>query len=267
MPPANTQPNVQVTLNGLQMVFVGPKSKTCTVGVLQDVPSGHDFQIVVKKADASGIFQPFATLNEGEIKKTLRLNVTAASQTGITRRKMNVPIDRKLGPNPPGVNNGDSFQWVLDFESEIYQKPIGAKKKGFTSLLTVNAGELLTRSISTNELIIQRPNQNPETMGKVATKTGIDIVLDKPQSKAVFKNGNKIIFTADRTSRFLITFERGCGANQGGTDAEAYYTAVGHLVSDHEKIHFSATPLPPVVPNDPDARCMNGNMSQSTPGS
>jgi hypothetical protein len=262
MPPVNTQPNVQVTLNGLQMVFVGPQSKKCTVGVLRDVPAGHAFEIKVLKADADGNFQPFAVLTEADIKKTLTLNVTGASQTGISRRKMDVPFDRKLGPT---VDNVDSFRWVLDFESEIYSKPIGASKKGFASLLSVNAGELLTRSISQNELIIKRPpNGDEETLGKVATKTGIDIVLDKLQSKAVFKNGNKIIFTADRDSTFLITFERGCGANQGGTDADSYYNAVGDLVPDPQKIRFSATPLP--GPNDPDARCMNGNCSQSNPG-
>jgi hypothetical protein len=109
----------------------------------------------------------------------------------------------------------------------------------------------------------------------VATKTGIEIVLDKPESQAVFKNGDETVFNADRESTFLITFERGCNANEGGADAEAYYTAVGHLVPDEEKIRFAATPLPPGTtppntsvgpPNDPDARCMNGSMSVSHPG-
>lgn len=180
---------------------------------------------------------------------------------------MDVPFVRKLGPID-GNADADSFRWVLDFESEIYQKPIGAKKKGFASLLNVNAGELLTRSLSTNELIVKRPpDGKEEILGKVATKTGIDIVLDKPQSKAVFKNGNQIIFEADQDSSFLITFERACGANVSGTDADSYYTAVGDLVPDQQKIRFSATPLDPSVPNDPDARCMNGNMSRSNPGS
>jgi len=229
---------------------------------VRDVPQGHDFEIRILKEDASGTFQPFAQISQPEIKKTLSLKVTNATQNKISRRKMEGTFDRTSGPTPDNV---DSFRWVLDLENEIYSKPIGVKPKGFASLLKVNAGELVTRTISTNKLIKLPPNGAQEIVGRVATRSGIDIVLDKPQSKAVFKNGNKIIFSADSQSRFHITFRRICEANQGGSDAEAYYTAVGHLIPDPEKIRFSATLEDPSLPNDSDARCMGCSMSRSKP--
>jgi len=278
MPPASPVPNVQVTLNGLQMVFVGPESKSCVVGVLRDAPAGHDFEIEIRQADENGNFRPFAYLSQNDINSRLTLEVSDASQTGVTRRKMEAPFDRRQGPT---VENRDSFRWVLDFESEIYQQPIGANPEGFASLLTVNAGELLTRRISDNQLIMKPPHGDEEILGQVATETGIDIVLDTPQSKAIFKNGSETIFEADNKSSFLITFKRSCSMNETGTDADSFYTAVGDLIPDEEKIRFSATSLTPlfadwesslgqpgveaVPPNTPDARCLNGGMSISSP--
>jgi hypothetical protein len=266
MPPINNQPNIEITLDGLQLVFVDSENKRCTVGVLADAPEGHDFTISVFKADAAGILQPFAQLDEADIKTDLEINVSDTSQTGISRRKMDVTIDRKAGPT---FFNRDSFRWVVDFESELYQKPIGAKKAGFVSFLTIDKGELLARSLSHNELIIQRgPQGAPEVFGKVATQTGIDIVLDRSDSKAVFKNGNHEVFTADSTSIFQVNITRVCSNKPGGHDADAYYSAIGDLVPFDEKIFFSSTPLPPgpTPPNTPDASCLGGNMSQSRPG-
>lgn len=267
MPPVNTKPNVQVTLNGLLVVFVDPQNTQCRVGVLRQAPGNHTFNIKVVKADANGVFQPFAEIKEADIKNKLELTVSNTTKTGISRRKMNLAIDRKNGPT---IGNRDSFRWVVDFEKDIYKKPIGAKKSGFASILTMNNGELLARNLSENELIIKKGLNDPGVVfGKVATKTGIDIVLDKPNSKAVFKNGNKIVFKADKQSRFQILISRGCDNQPGGNDADSYYTALGHLVPDSEKIFFSSTPLPAGVtpPIDPDAACLNTQMSQSQPGS
>lgn len=279
MPSANSEANVQVTLQGLQMVFAGAESNSCVVGVLGEVPQGHDFEIDVQQIAANGTPQAVAHLNEGAIKRILTIEVSNASQTGITRRKMDATINRQaITPNDP-----DSFRWVVDFENEIYQEPIGADKDSFVSLLTVNAGELVTRNVSTNKLIVKRPNRDEEVFGKVATETGVDIVLDLPESKAVFKNGDDIVFEADAQSKFVVTLKRICNANQTGIDAESFYTAVGSLVPDKEKIRFSATPLGaggfnPINANPadgasvaagpfntPDARCMVATMSRTKP--
>ena len=196
MPPINTQANVAITLNGLQVVFVDPQSKECTVGVLRQAPKAHEFTIKVLKADDAGVFKDFAELKEADIKNNLQIDVTNTSKTGISRRKMNLKIDRKKGPT---FENRDSFRWVVDFEGELYKKPIGAKKAGFKSLLTLNNGELLARTLSENKLRIKKgPNGSWQVFGKVVTKTGIDIVLNLQNSSAVFKNGGTEIFTADK---------------------------------------------------------------------
>ncbi len=259
--PSVNKPNVQVTFEGLQTVFVGPKDKECTVGVLANVPQGHDFAIRVLREDASGTPQLLTQIDEADIKPKLTLTVSNATQKKISLRKMDVAFNRQFGPT---LENEDSFRWVLDLESDVYSQPIGAEPKGFATVLQVNAGELVTRTISQNDLTITRPpNIKEEIVGRVATKSGIDIVLDKPTSRAVFKNGDDVIFTADWQSRFHITFARICAANQGGSDAEAYYTAVGHLIPDKQKIRFSATGTAPSLPNDSDARCMGCSMSRS----
>lgn len=265
MSPINTSPNVELTLDGLIMLFVDPKNEKCRAAVLREAPEDHTLDIKVFKRDAAGKFQLFKEIKGAEVKAKLELTTSNASKTGISRRKMDVAINRLTGP---AGGNDDSFRWVVDFESEIYQKPIGAKKTGFASILTVNSGELLARSLSNNNLIIRRgQNGSPQTFGRVATQTGIDIVLDQPSSTTVFKNGDEVIFDADSQSRFQIRISRSCRQQPGGNDADSYYTAVGDLVPDKEKIFFSsdepALPAGPAPPSTPDASCLGSSMSQS----
>src|SRR5207247_1265913 len=52
--------NIQIDLEGLQMVFVDENSEKCTVGVLSDTPQGHPFKISIQKQDANGAPAPFA---------------------------------------------------------------------------------------------------------------------------------------------------------------------------------------------------------------
>lgn len=263
--------NVRIILAGLQLLFVDPKNEKCTVGVLRDAPQGHAFSIKVFQPDATGELQPVARLTEADIKNNLKITVSNTSKTGISRRKMDLDIDRQGGPND---DNRDSFRWVVDFERELYQKQIGAKKAGFLSFLSLNNGELFAHSISKNKLKTKKPSDDDfEEFGHVATQIGVDIVLDQPRSKAVFKNGDETIFTAEGTSRFDVLIERVCGKQPAGAeaDANAYYTAIGDLLGDEERIIFAATPLPSaatIVPNTPeDAACLGGNMSRSHPGS
>jgi hypothetical protein len=266
MPPT-PQANVEVTLEGLQMVFVDPKNKQCTVGILRDAPAGHDFLIEIVKKNPAGGGQVIKTLTGADIKSDLAISVSNTSQTGISHRKMDAKINRLQVP-VAGANE-DSFLWVVDFERDIYQKPIGAKKDGFTSLLTINHGELLTRFVSKNKLKIKKGVKGRfKVFGHVATQTGIDIVLDQPNSQAVFMNGDETVMTFDKDSSFEIIITRVCGKQPGGNDADAYYTAIGDLVPDDEKIFFSSTPLPgsaSIVPNTPDASCLGGSMSRSHP--
>jgi hypothetical protein len=265
MPPT-PQANVEVTLEGLQLVFVDSENKQCTVGILRDAPAGHDFLIEIVKKNPAGGGQVIKTLTGADIKSDLAILVSNTSQTGITRRKMDAKIDRLERPDE---TTEDSFLWVVDFERDIYQEPIGAKKSEFTSLLTINAGELLTRFVSTNQLLIKKGlNGEFKTFGHVATQTGIDIVLDQPDSRAVFMNGDKTVMTFDKDSSFEINITRVCDRQPGGNDADAYYTAIGDLVPVDEKIFFSSTPLPvsaSIVPTTPDACCLPGSMSRSHP--
>ena len=257
-----TEPNanVKIDLEGLQMLFVDEKNEECIVGVLRDAPEGHPFRISIFERDAAGAASPIATLTGSDIKNELTIKVTNTSTTGISRRKMDMTIDRKAGPSTQ-VDDHDSFQWVVDFE-KLIGKPISAKKSGFLSLLTVNHGELLARNLSKNQLRIRKgPIGDFELFGTVATRTGIDVILDQPNSQAVFKNGDDTIFTADNTSNFEILIERVCGRQPGGNDADAFFSAIEGL-DEKDKVFFSSTPLDDddegIVPNTPDASCLQG---------
>jgi len=263
MQPLNTETNVALTMDGLVMAFTDEKDETCSLGILRNAPAGHDMSIQISRANAQGDFELLETIHPAGIENHLEITVSNTSKTGITRRGTDSKIDR-LNPT---VEDRESFLWVVDFENEIYKEPIGAKKEGFAAILTVNHGELLTRNRSHNKLLLKRGlNGQEEEFGFVATKFGIDIVLDRPDSRAVFKNGDRIIFEADSKSSFLLEINRGCSVN-AGNDADSYYTAVGDNVPDDKKIFFGATPLPEgaTPPNDPDARCPNMNMARSKP--
>jgi hypothetical protein len=269
MPPFNANPNVKLIIDGLVVVFTDPKDEKCSIGVLGDVPEGHTLRIDVLEPGPDGELEIVKTIDQASVKDRLEIIVSGTSSSGITRRGMDAKIDRKKGAD----GNGDSFRWVVDFETDIYQKPIGAKKEGFASILTVNHGELLTDRISKNNLFIHHGSADREgtLFGRVATKTALDIVLDQPNSKAVFKNGEEVVFEADSNSRFQLLINRACSGN-AGNDADAYYNAVGQNLRDEEKIFFSADELPPPAPQgglggpvDPDARCLNIRMSKSDP--
>jgi hypothetical protein len=266
-----TDANVKIDLEGLQMVFVDKKNEKCRIGVLRDAPEGHPFRISVFKKDANGALaaEP-QILTDDQINSELTIEVTNTSTQGISRRKMRPPINRLAGTVG---GNHDSFQWVVDFERELIGKPITVKEEGFLSFLTINNGELLARALSTNQLLTRKgPKGDFELFGTVATRTGIDIVLDQPTSQAVFKNGEDTIFIADRTSNFEILIERVCNKQPGGNDANAFFTAIGDGLSEDERIFFSSTPLDGEdnendesdegdggeVPSTPDASCLQG---------
>lgn len=261
---------IEFTLKGLLAIFVNPDNKECTVGLLRETPPHHEFKISVSKSVAGGEYEPFAEIKRGDIQNLLRLDVKNTSKTGISRRKDTTPIDRINGAM--GGNN-DSFLWVADFERDFYHKPVGARKAGFISILTLNNGELLTRELSTNKLLTRKEGAvESEEFGFVACETGIDIILDQPTSSAVFTNGGKEIFRADSESSYKVFIDRGplpTHDHPNRNDADFYYTALGHLIPDPEKIFFSSTPPPvltgPQPPATPDAACFNGGGGGSHP--
>lgn len=264
MSPLNAQSTIQLTLRGLLAIFADDKE--CTVGLLRKTPPHHELKITVNKAVAGGSYKPFLEIKQADIKSELKLEVK--NKTGIYRRKENAPIDRNSGPT---LENNDSFRWVVDFEKDIYSKPIGAKKAGFISILTLNNGELLARQISLNKLLTRKGHAGPwEEFGFVACETGIDIVLDQPNSSVVFTNGGKVVFESDPQSSYQIFIDRGPAPahhHPSGNDADFYYTAIGHLIPNGDKKFFSSTPLPNGVPLPvtPDAVCFNGGGGGSKP--
>ena len=258
---------IEVTLKGLLVIYVSADELTCTVGFLDKTPPHHGFKISVLKGDAAGTagsFQLFTEIDAPDISHDLTIEVKNTSTSGISRRDKGVHARIARASGPAGGND-ESFLWVLDFKRDLYHKPIGTNLNGFKSLLTVNNGELLTRKISENKLFTIVNHTGPaQEFGFVAVESGIDIVLDQPQSTAVFKNGGRPVFVADSQSSFKVIFDRGIPLihhHAVGNDGDFYYTAIGHLIPGPEKKFFSSYPTLAPGPGllvTPDAACFNG---------
>lgn len=258
---------IELTLRGLLVIYVSRDKKKCTVGFLDKAPPHHGFKISVFKGDAAGTtgsFQLFTEIDAPDISRELTIDVKDTSKIGISRRDQGVHARIARASGAAGGNE-ESFLWVLDFEGDLYHKPVGTNLAGFISLLTVNNGELLTRKISENKLFTIVNHIGPaQEFGFVAVESGIDIVLDQPQSTAVFKNGGTPVFAADSQSSFKVIFDRGIPLTHhhaAGNDGDSYYTAIGHLIPDPEKKFFSSYPTLAPGPGllvTPDAACFNG---------
>jgi len=258
---------IEVTLKGLLVIYVSADEMKCTVGFLDKTPPHHGFKISVLKGDAAGTpgsFRLFAEIDAPDISPDLKIEVKDTSKSGISRRDKGVHARIARASGAAGGNE-ESFLWVLDFEKDLYHKPVGTDLKGFRSLLTVDNGELLTRKISKNKLFTIVNHIGPaQEFGFVAVESGIDIVLDQPQSTAAFKNGGTPVFVADSQSSFKVIFDRGIPLTHhhaAGNDGDSYYTAIGHLIPDPEKKFFSSHPPLKANPRllvTPDAACFNG---------
>jgi hypothetical protein len=226
--------NVQLLLEGLIAVFAKEHSTNGIVGILKSPPVNHQLTITITKTAVTGSNPITFT-----IKDPLELLVSGASQTDITFRDRQASLDRT---DP--TKHKDSFSWAVDLENqELYKKPIGANKASLSPILTFNAGELFTDTISRDHLeILRGSDTNFQDFGFVAIKIGLVIALDKAGSQATFKSGGSPVFTVRDSDNALyeidITHESPKPHPKVVTDANYYYTAVGSKLTGDDLIQF-----------------------------
>lgn len=228
--------NVDLTFEGMIALFfeknAGGQVVACQAGVLKDAP-GHHFDLdIVRKGN------PPHPVPTGPIKPALKLEVSP---------------DPIISFEPGDINRQDgtgaqqSFKWVLDFESEVYNFPIGSSMNAFQSILHMNGGEFFTRDKSTNKLIVfDESVGNCTNIGIVATVVGVRIELAAGQT-ARFLNGSSELFTATPADAFEVKLlnsrphAHGGNAAQHHGDANFFYSAVGHMIPHGQKKVFSST--------------------------
>ncbi len=248
--------SIKLFLEGLLVIFVSSDYTECTIGLLGDVPPHHNLKIEIIKSANGGTYQPVTTLQDNDLTDQLRLEVSNTSTSGIRKREPNEQINRITGQG-----SFESFNWVFEFERDFYVNPIGARKGGFRSLITLNNGELFTQLISQNKLQFRQGTTGAwRDFGHVAVVTGVEITLDDPQSSAVFTNGGTLVFQSEPQTDYQINIDRGDDGTHTvmGSDADYYFTAVGPSLTPDQRLHFrSFPPLDPSLPVSPDAACLN----------
>ncbi len=251
-------PKIEIFIEGLVVIFVSRDNSECKLGLLRQAPPHHKLEIVVQKRPATGgPFEPVATLDHASLKNDLLLDVSGTSQTGIRKEPSVPPIDRFAG-----TGNIEAFEWIFHFERDFYKREIGARRSEFRSLMTVNNGRIFTKKISNNHLLYRQGTTGPATdFGRVAVITGIEIILDTPQSKARFTNGRDVVFDTEPNTSYQINVDRGDDETHPptGSDGDFYFRAMGATLSPGDELHFgSFPPMDPDLPNTPDASCLNG---------
>jgi len=245
-----TMINVDLTIQGMIALFFEVntgKVVACQAGVLKDAP-GHKFELkIVRKGT------PPHPIPTGPIDKKLKLVVSPNPSITFATGKIN----RHDGSGAP-----KSFDWVLDFEREVYTSPIGSSEMGFQSILHINSGQFSTLQKSANKLIFfDEKVGNCQNVGIVATVVGLQIELAQGQSSKFF-NGSSELFTATPTDEFKVDLLNDrphdhASASQHHGDANFFYSAVGQKIKPGEKKVFSSTTFSAGVgPATPEASCL-----------
>jgi hypothetical protein len=260
-----TNPGVEIVIEGVFPLLFRLENNQiveCLIGAIKNVPE-HFFSIVIKKNGA--------IVNPGTILPNLRIQVENTSQTNISLKLPNEPIDRLTGEGDP-----QSFRWVLDFEgNEVFTNPIGINQGNLEPILRIDRGELSTASISQNHLLKRLPGPPlPQwtLIGKVATQVRAQIALDLPNSTAQLINGDFPVggTLTSHGEQLEIQINNRRPPHPGHShpdDANNYYLAIGPTLPPSQKLIFKSTPLVPVgvLPATPEASCLIGRMG-STPG-
>jgi hypothetical protein len=249
-----TMVNVELTIRGMIALFFEKNGEgqvvACQAGVLKDAP-GHHFDLKVFRKGVPPI--PIPT---GPVKPALKLEVSPDPVISFEEGEIN---------RHDGTGASKSFQWILDFERDVYTIPIGSSEQAFQSILHINGGKFSTEDKSRNGLIFfDEAAGNCTNIGIVGTVVGLQIELAEGQT-ARFLNDGSPVFTATPADQIAIKLFNERPHAHGGPpiqhhgDANFFYSAVGHKIPPGQRKVFSSTPFPPealVVPVTPEASCL-----------
>jgi hypothetical protein len=273
MPIETERPNAAIRLifRGLLISRIQDKKPSAEIGVIRDL-ADHPLKFGIAKKTSSGDFEPVAmenlNLNEDI---TLEVQHDQSASSGI--ELFTKPgFDRSKDTNDP-----NDFKWVIDFESsEFLNKPLAVKPNSLKPIIRIYEGVFYALSISDRDINLKRPNGPETTFGKVAIEIGANVYLD-PGSKAILKNGSKVIKTFDGkdTTPYKIVFDTDCDTPNTESDFKLVYDALvdkasGAAIDAGKKLDLS--PAPSEDPADPagtntepafspTVRCVGGNLS------
>ncbi len=254
---------ISITFEGLLMLFLNDDKPFCDVGILKAVPPKHPARILIIKKKG-GISETLLDLPGDRFEERLWLDVH--------KKSPDIKVQKGLTFRRKSKNDADDVRWSLDFEGdEMFEEPIKVDKSGFRSILRINDGKFSTIERSKNELILLKPDEEPLTIGEVATKIGANIQLGK-DDVAYFSNGVHILdppLSAEAGVNYEIQVSQ-VEATKGkakqkrplaDVDAEYYYTVVAGDLAPSRRIHFG---IP--ARSTPDASCLTAVVGESDSG-
>ncbi|HEV7396092.1 MAG TPA: hypothetical protein VGN86_06245 [Pyrinomonadaceae bacterium] len=262
---------IQVTFEGMVVLFVKDGAAFCDAGLLKMAPN-HVASLLLTKIPKKGAPETIVHLHDAQVEERLWLDVQPAdgSNPRISLYNNGAKFNRQTHADD------QDFRWVLDFEGEeMYKSGVSHDASGFRSFLRMNAGKFYTQQKSENQLVLVRPTGR-ETIGKVAVKIRAEIEL-AVNDVAYFSIGSagkpiKLGAEPDLDYGIYLSLVRhlheDAGAHEDAgdhlaaaedVDAENYHTALATDKPPTRKIHFDIA-----ARATPDAACFS--PSSGPPG-
>jgi hypothetical protein len=254
--------SIQMTFEGMMILFVRQGGPYCDVGILKYAPD-HMANIVLTRIPELGAPETLLNLHDADFQSRMWLDVDKFEAAITLYENHSKPFRRANSDDPI------DFRWALDLEGEeMYKFKIPVDSAGFMSVLRINDGTFYTQETSKNRLV-KIPWKEPEvTLGKVAVKLRADITLTG--ESAYFQNGvnaKPLELKAEKKINYGIYVSHVRPQHSGGDaeavsneiDAENYNFAVAVDRPYNQKIHFNSTGKR----TTPDAVCLTPTMSQT----
>jgi hypothetical protein len=259
---AGLSSNIQITFEGMMILFISDERPYCDVGVLKHAP-GHEANILITRIPEYGAPEEMLHLHGDGFEPRMWLDVEKF-EAGITLfMDDHVRFDRATGHGNP-----IDFRWALDFEGkEMYTTPTMVDPTAFKTIIRINDGIFYTQERSDNGLVKKPWKADEVYLGRVAVRIRANITLN--DESAFFQNGinatplelpaaadiNYGIYISQARTHHATAHER---AQSQDIDAENYNFAVAVDLPHNRKIHLGRD-----VRNTPDATCLVPTMSQS----
>lgn len=239
---------ITVTLEGMMMLFVNAKANTCRVGILKYAPM-HSASVEIIQI-TNGKRKRLKYIKGSDFERRMWLDVQKAKNSIVLFHGQ--------------TGDKDDFDLVLDFEgTKMYPKGVTVDPDGFKSILGINDGTFFSAKTSGSSLVLKKKSID-EDVGKVAIRIGVDITLAQHEMADFWHGADKIPLPVAKNTDYEIEVKQarpsGHKPGPGESDAENFYTAVAGNIAPSDRIHFERGIG---KKNDPDARCLTPNASQS----
>lgn len=233
------RPKIVVFFSGFVITRIKAGNPVAEVGAHADSDC-HQPKISVKKITASG---PRSLENlVFDIDKDIELKVEQTTRTKIEEFPLD-PNVRKSFDRKAGTGDPDDFRWFVDLDTDLFKgENLTVTPGKLKPIFRINNAVFYTATRTKAPMKIKRPGTGELVpFGLAAEQIAANIYFDKPESKAVLRNGISEILTIDQTdpgASYLIEFNCECHRQIQVSDFPLVYDVIGSKLPDDKKIDF-----------------------------